>query len=72
MTRFLPAGAIHQIDGSVYVGSEDGEVEIYLKPSDVLALLSVLMTALRVEGDTEKMTVAAKVCMSHLGRGRFE
>jgi hypothetical protein len=44
---------------------------IMIPRADTLTLLQVVLTAIRTEGDEAKSVLAAKVCMSHLGRKRF-
>jgi hypothetical protein len=59
-----------QVDGNVFMEGEDG-AETMVSKTDTMQLLIVVLNAIRIEGDTEKMSACAKSCMAMLGVARF-
>ncbi len=66
----MNAVSYRQVDGDVFIEAGD-MAEMVISKDNTIALLSTVLNAIRVENDAEKMALAAKVCMAHLGRARF-
>lgn len=58
-----------QADGDVIIGgpmNQDAD-EVRVPRADVLTLLGVVLTAIRVHGTDETVEIARKKCKAHLG-----
>lgn len=63
----MEADMVSQQEGYVFA-TVLPDTEVVMTP---FPLLQVVLSAIRVRGDQSEMDLAAKVCMSHLGRARF-
>lgn len=63
----VTAASFRQSDGDVFLGDE-GDIEMRVEHGDIMVMLQVALTALRVHGTEEERVLARKVCASHLGR----
>jgi len=68
--RYLEANLMSQSDGNVFIEAND--IVMIVRGASTMALLSTVLTAVRIEGDTEKMRACAMMCMATLGRSRFQ
>ncbi len=58
--------SVRQDEGDVFITCEPDDT-IVVPREDTIKLLIVVLAAIRIEGNAEKLDIAAKVCKSQLG-----
>jgi hypothetical protein len=63
----MEADLVSQQDGYVFA-TVLPDTEVVMTP---FPLLQIVLAAIKARGNADELDLAAKVCMSHLGRARF-